>query len=128
MRVGARELGEHERVEAVALAARGRVPAALDDPPVRVDHAHRVLGTGPVDPGEPTLLSHNHSLRPTLTIAGGEVPWRSLTDGALTAQLPVAAQGTSTERREAPVSCGPSARASNRGALPAPAGTQEDDQ
>jgi hypothetical protein len=183
--VGARELGEHERIEAVALAARRAearshrgelvgmhrdhpqagvqqpldqqpvrtldrdqrhverdqpraqrrdpalvmpVTATLEDPPVAVDHTDRMLLAGPIDPSEATLL-HDVSLHPmTLTAAGGEVPWRSLIDGALTAQLPVAAQGTSTDRREALVSCWPSARASAVGALPAAAGTTEDDQ
>jgi hypothetical protein len=63
-----------------------------------------------------------------LTTIGGEVPWRVLIDGALAAQLPVATQDTSTERREALVSCWPSARASTLGALPASADTPEDDQ
>src|SRR3954471_9735177 len=146
--VGARQLGEHEAVEAVALAARGTEPrshrrdlvgmnrdhrqagveqpldqqpirpldrdqhhperdqpraqrldptllmtvtAALDDPPATVDHAHRVLLAGPIDPREITLLHHHSSVRPILTVAGGEVPWWwSLTDGALMARLPVA--------------------------------------
>ena len=184
VRVGARELGQHERVEAVALAARSAEPrshrgdlvgmhaitrspasssrsisspsgrstrdqrdpeldqpraqrpdaalvmtvaATLDDPPVGVNDADGVLLAGPVDPSEPTLLHHS-SLRSTLTVAGGEVPWRVLTDGALTAQLPVATRGTSTERREALVSCWPSARASDAGALPTSAGNTEDDQ
>jgi hypothetical protein len=103
------------------------VAAALDDPALGVAHAHGVLLAGPVDPGE-LFPTHDCSFRRTLTVAGGEVPWWSLTDGALTAQLPVATEGTSTERREALVSCWPSARASELGALPASAGTQEDDQ
>jgi hypothetical protein len=63
-----------------------------------------------------------------LTVAGGEVPWRVLIDGALRARLPVAAQGTSTDRREALVSRWPSDRASTLGALPTAAGLTEDDQ
>jgi hypothetical protein len=47
---------------------------------------------------------------------------------SLTARLPVATQGTSTERRKAPVSSWPSARASADGGLPTPAGNTEDDQ
>jgi hypothetical protein len=97
------------------------------DAPIGVDHAAGVLLAGPVDPREATL-THDPSSPDTLTVAGGEVPWRSLTDGALTAQLPVAAQGTSTDRREALVSSWPSERASDLGALPTAAGTQEDDQ
>jgi hypothetical protein len=103
------------------------VAAALQDPPLAVDDAAGVLLAGPVDPSE-TTITHVCSLRPALTVAGGEVPWRVLTDGALTARLPVAARGTSTERREALVSCWPSARASDAGALPTSAGTKEDDQ
>ena len=61
-------------------------------------------------------------------IPGDIDPSRSLTDGALMARLPVATRGASTERREALVSCWPSERASDGGALPASAGTQEDDQ
>ena len=96
---------------------------ALDDPPVGVDDADRVFFAGPVDP-------RKHLTTPLawLTVAGGEVPWRVLIDGALTAQLPVATQGTSTDRREALVSCWPSTRASAAGALPATAGIPEDDQ
>ena len=97
------------------------VSAALGDPPVGIDDTHRVLLAGPVHTGEPALI-HNSSCRSTLTVAGGEVPWRVLTDGALTAQLPVATRGTSTERREALVSSWPSARASDAGALPTSAG------
>jgi hypothetical protein len=63
-----------------------------------------------------------------LTAAGDEVPWQVLIDGALRARLPVAAQGTSTDRREALVSRWPSKRASAEGALPTAAGDTEDDQ
>ena len=57
-----------------------------------------------------------------------EVPWRVLIDGALRVRLPVAAQGTATDRREALVSYWPSARTSDAGALPTAAGIPEDDQ
>ena len=104
------------------------VAASFDDPPIAIVDAHRVLGAGPINSSGPTL-THNSSLQPTiLTAAGDEVPWRLLIDGALRARLPVAAQGTSTDRREALVSRWPSARASNAGALPTAAGTTEDDQ
>jgi hypothetical protein len=183
--VGARQLGEHERVEAVALAARGAeagshrgdlvgmdrdhvdpriqqpfdqqsvgtldgdqqhpeldqaitqrskaalvvaIATALHDPPVTVVDADRVLLAGPINASKRVALAHNSSSPSTLTVAGGEVPWRVLTDGALTAQLPVATRGTSTERREALVSRWPSARASDAGALPTSAGTTKDDQ
>jgi hypothetical protein len=103
------------------------VAAPLDDPPIGVDHADGVLLIGPIDSSEG--ITDDSSLQPTtLTAAGGEVPWRVLIDGALRARLPVAAQGTSTDRREALVSCWPSTRASAVGALPATAGTTEDDQ
>ena len=88
------------------------IAAPLDDPAVAVGDASGVLLAGPIDPGAATLV-HDSSLRPvTLTAAGGEVPWRVLIDGALTARLPVASSGTSTDRREALVSHWPSARAS----------------
>jgi hypothetical protein len=103
------------------------IAAPFEDPSVTVNHAASVLGAGPVNPGEATV-SHDTSHLPALTVAGGEVPWRVLTDGALMAQLPVATRGTSTEHREALVSYWPSARASDAGALPASAGIQEDDQ
>jgi hypothetical protein len=103
------------------------VAAALDDPPVTIDDAHRVLLAGPIDASEPTLC-HLCSLLTVLTATGGEVPWRVLTDGALRAQLPVATPGTSTQRREALVSSWPSARASDAGALPTSAGNRKDDQ
>jgi hypothetical protein len=103
------------------------VAAPFHDPPVSVVDATSVFLAGPIDASK-RALTHNPSHRSTLTVAGGEVPWRVLTDGALTAQLPVATRGTSTERREALVSCWPSNRASERGALPASAGTTEDDQ
>jgi hypothetical protein len=51
-----------------------------------------------------------------------------LIDGALTVRLPVAAQGTSTDRREALVLCWPSARASDVGAALTTVGNTEDDQ
>ena len=185
MAVGARELGEHERVEAVALAARRAearahrgdlvgmhgdhlqpgvqqpvdqqpvralngdqphpeldqaraqrldpalimaIATPLDDPAVAVGNASGVFFAGPIDASEATLV-HDSSLQPVmLTAAGGEVPWRVLIDGALRARLPVAAQGTSTDRREALVSLWPSTRASAFGALPAAAGTTKDDQ
>jgi len=63
-----------------------------------------------------------------LTAIGGEVPWRVLIHGAQTAQLPVAALGTSTVRREALVSHWPSARASGAGALPTTADLLEVDE
>jgi hypothetical protein len=100
------------------------VTATLNDPSLAVDDADRVLLACPVDPGEHV----NTSCARTSPIAGGEVPWWSLTDGAPAARLHVATQGTSTERREALVSCWPSARASRVGAFPAPAGTKEDEQ
>jgi hypothetical protein len=103
------------------------VTTPFDDPAVSVDHAHGVFLASPVDASEVT--SHDSSLQPLmLTAAGGEVPWRLLIDGAQVARLPVAALGTSTDRREALVSCWPSARASELGALPTAAGTTEDDQ
>jgi hypothetical protein len=102
------------------------IAASLEDPSIGINDARGVLLAGPVDASEPAL--HSSSCRSTLTVAGGEVPWRVLTDGALTAQLPVATRGTSTERREALVSSWPSARASDAGALPTSAGTTEDDQ
>jgi hypothetical protein len=92
-------------------------PAALDDPLLGVDLVHGVFLAGPVDPGE-LPRAYDCSSRPTLTVAGGEVPWWALTDDALTAQLPVATQGTSTKRREALVTCWPSQRASDVGAPP----------
>jgi hypothetical protein len=98
----------------------------LNDPPLAVDHADGVLLAGPINAGEAFL--HDYLLGTPLTCVGGEVPWRVLTDGALTARLPVATRGTSTERREALVSCWPSTRASAGGALPASADTKEDDQ
>jgi hypothetical protein len=97
------------------------IAAALHDPPLLVNDAYRVLLAGPIDPSETTLLLHDHASPRRLTVVGGEVPWRMLTDGALTARLPIAARGTSTERREALVSNWPSARASAKGALPASA-------
>jgi hypothetical protein len=75
------------------------IAATLHDPPVDVDHADRVLLAGPVDPSE--AIPHDSSLPSMLTVAGGELPWWSLTDGALMARLPVATRGTSTDRREA---------------------------
>jgi hypothetical protein len=103
------------------------VAATFDDPSTLVDHAARVLLAGPIDASK-TLL-HSYSFQPSiLTAADGEVPWRLLTDGALTARLPVAAQGTSTDRREALVSCWPSARASVVGALPTTVGNTKDDR
>lgn len=184
MALGAGQLGEHERVEAVARAARRSEPrpaggdlvgmhrdhvqpdikqpldqqpvraldgdqphpeldqpvtqrsqaalvmtvaTPLDDPPVAIDDAAGVFLAGPIDTSE-ARLRHDHSPPSRLTDAGGEVPWWSLIDGALKAQLPVATQGTSTDRREALVSCWPSHRASALGALPTAAGTTEDDQ
>jgi hypothetical protein len=103
------------------------IAATLDDPSIGVVDADGVLLAGPVDPSK-TLIWHGSSLKTTLTVAGDEVPRRVLTDGALKAQLFVATQGTSTDRREALVSCWPSARASAAGALPTTAGTQKDDQ
>jgi hypothetical protein len=38
------------------------IPPALHDPPSLIDHAHRVLLTGPIDPGKPTLR-HRSRLR-----------------------------------------------------------------
>jgi hypothetical protein len=96
--------------------------AALEAPPVSLDDADRVLLA--CDPGEHDTTSSDR----TSPTAGGEVPWWSLTDGARKARLPVATRGTSTERRDALVSSWRSARASDAGAVPAPAGTQEDDQ
>src|SRR5439155_3317123 len=102
--------------------------APFDDPAVFVDDAAGVFLAGPIDPSE-ALFWHDPHLRPRrLTDAGGEVPWRSLIDGAQTARLPVAALGTWTDRREALVSCWPSARASTDGALPTAAGTRKDGQ
>jgi hypothetical protein len=63
-----------------------------------------------------------------LTIVGSEVPWRMLTDGALTRNSLLPLLGTSTERREALVSKRPSARASAKGALPASADNPKLDQ
>jgi hypothetical protein len=103
------------------------IATALGDAPVGVHDAGSMLLAGPIDPGEP-VLSHRCSPSSTLTVAGGEVPWRMLTDSALTTQLRVATQGTSTDRREALVSSRPSARARDSGARPTSAGTQEDDQ
>ena len=155
--VGPRELGQHEAVIAVALAARGGEPgshcrdlvgvdrdhpqarvqqpldqqpvgpldrdqlhpqvqkppaqrpdpalimpvtATLDDPPVRVDHAARVLLASPINASK-TTTTHNYFLPiMILTVADGEVPWRLLTDGALGA-TPCRRSGTSTDRREA---------------------------
>lgn len=68
------------------------VAAAFEDPPARVNHTHCVLGASPINPGE-TILSQDCSLRPTRTVADGEVPWWSLTDGALSARPPVADSG-----------------------------------
>jgi hypothetical protein len=92
-----------------------------------VHHARCVFLAGPIHTSEPSFLQESSSQR-TLTVVGGEIPWRLLTDGALTAQLPVATRGTSTERREALVSCWPSARASELGALPTSADNTKDDQ
>jgi hypothetical protein len=103
------------------------IATSFNDPSIGIDDTDSVLLTGPIDASEPAL-SHDSSRRSTLTVAGGEVPWRVLTDGALPARLPVATRGTSTERREALVSSWPSARASDTGALPTSAGTTEDDQ
>ena len=104
------------------------IATPLDDPAVAVGDARGVFFAGPIDASETTLV-HDSSLQSMiLTAAGGEVPWRVLIDGALRARLPVAAQGTSTDRREALVSLWPSTRASAFGALPAAAGTTKDDQ
>ena len=98
---------------------------ALHDAGVLVNDAYRVLLACPVNPSH---VAHLITSPVRLTDVGGEVPWRVLTDGALTAQLPVVAQGTSTERREALVSSWPSERASAAGALPPFADTKKDDQ
>ncbi len=177
------EFGEHERIEAVALAARrteprpGRahlvrvhrdhrqpgiqqplhqqpirpldrdqrdaepqqpgaqrpdpalvmpVAAALHDPPMLVDNAHGVFLASPINASDLPFLHDHPPSTNQLTVVGGEVPWRMLTDGALTTQLPGATRGTSTECREALVSNGPSARASAKGALPASADKPKD--
>jgi hypothetical protein len=102
------------------------VAATLDHPPGLVDHAARMFLDGPIGASKTTF--HNRSFQSTnLTAPDGEVPWRLLTDGALTAQLPVAAEGISTDRREALVSCSASARASALGALPTTVGNGKDD-
>jgi hypothetical protein len=86
-----------------------------------------MLLSGPIDASKTT--THNDFLSSSdLTGADGEVPSRLLTDGALMARLPVAAQGTSTNRRETLVSSWPSARASEIGVLPATVGNTKDDQ
>jgi hypothetical protein len=103
------------------------VAATLNDPPVAVDNADGMLLAGLIDASEATL-SHHHSLRSALTVAGEEVPWRGLIDGALTAQVPVAARGTSPDHRETPLSRWPSTRARLAGVLPVTAGNPEDDQ
>src|SRR5437763_1212504 len=67
-------------------------PPALHDPPALVDHAHRVLLAGPINAREPRLAHHPHRPSDRLTDRRREVPWRLLTDGALRARPPVAAQ------------------------------------
>jgi hypothetical protein len=129
-----RPLDRHQRdVELEQPHTQGAQPAfvmpvapTLDDPPVPVDNADGVLLAGPIDASEPTPC-HDH-LQSTLPVAGDEVPWRGLIDGALTAQVPVAARGTSTDHRETQLSRWPSARARRAGVLPVTAGTPEDDQ
>src|SRR5207302_221881 len=81
-----------ERLGGIAVGLS--VATTLDDPPIGIVDAHRVLLAGPVN-------SRKHRTpfdRPGLH-AGEEVPWRALIGGALRARLPVAAQGTSTDRR-----------------------------
>jgi len=82
------------RAQRVDPALGVSVATTLDDPPIGIVDAHRVLLAGPVN-------SRKHRTpfdRPGLH-AGEEVPWRALIGGALRARLPVAAQGTSTDRR-----------------------------
>jgi hypothetical protein len=98
--------------------------SALDDPSLLIDDTDRVLLAGPVDPSN--VAHPRYVTAVALTAFGGEVPWRVLADGAQAAQPPVVAQGTSTERREAQVSCRPAHPASDGGALPPSADTKED--
>ena len=67
------------------------VPAALDDPAALVNDTYRVLLARPINPSEPTFR-HDPLLPICLTRDRREVAWRMLTDGALRARPPVAAQ------------------------------------
>src|SRR5205814_7600108 len=91
---------------------------AVDDAPllqpaaVRVDDDQPVLLARQVDPSGALLHRSSFALGagcgPT-----GEVPWRMLIGGPSAGRRPVAAPGAS-HRREALVSCGPSARQASR--------------
>ncbi len=68
------------------------VAPSFEDPALLVDHAHRVFLARPIDPSEPPVTYHPHSLHPAVVDSSRrEEPWRLLTDGALRARPPVAA-------------------------------------
>jgi hypothetical protein len=137
-RVSAGELGQRERFEAVAAATGRREPQAHRRDLVRVHRDHRQAGVEQPLDQEPVWslggdqcdleLEQHRAHRPMFTAAGGELPSRVLIDRALRARLPVAAQATSTDRREPLVSRWPSSWASTGGALPGAAGTAGDAQ
>ena len=97
---------------------RGQAFLAVDDAPllqaapVLVDDDQTVLLAGQVEPGS-ALLHRTSFTRIAERGPTGEVPWRMLIGGPSLGRRPVAAPGA-FDRREALVSCGPSARQATR--------------